>query len=74
MLRLAVAILLLAWPAAAQTPPTQAQADAIRSNCRRDFLTNCSGVPRGGKEALDCLKSNQPKLSAACGKAVAAVN
>ena len=74
MPRLAIAAMLLAWPAAAQTPPTQAQADAIRSNCGCDFLTNYSGVPRGGKEALDCLKTNQPKLSAACGKPVSAVN
>lgn len=60
--------------AAGLQPPTQAQQDAIRSNCRRDFLSNCSGVPRGGKEALQCLKANQAKLSAGCAQAVAAVN
>ena len=31
--------------------PTPDQQSAIRSNCRSDFMANCSGVPRGGKEA-----------------------
>lgn len=70
--------LLLSSSAAAQTTPnamtvTPDQISAIRSNCRRDFLLNCSGVPRGGKEAFLCLRNNQGKLSQACGKAVAAV-
>ena len=28
--------------------PTPDQQSAIRSNCRSDFMANCSGVPRGG--------------------------
>lgn len=53
--------------------PTPAQADAIRASCRSDFLKNCSGVPRGGKEALDCLRGSKDKLSPVCGTAVSAV-
>lgn len=77
MRRLVIAAtLLLCGPAMAQTAEVTATPDqisAIRSNCRRDFLMNCSGVPRGGKEAFLCLRNNQDKLSQACGKAVAAV-
>ncbi|HEX5213766.1 MAG TPA: hypothetical protein VFW22_18740 [Pseudolabrys sp.] len=49
------------------------QQSAIRGNCRSDFLSNCSGVPRGGKEALDCLRQHMAQLSPACGGAVKAV-
>jgi len=62
-----------AQPAAAGVTVTPDQISAIRSNCRRDFLLNCSGVPRGGKEAFLCLRNNQGKLTEACSKAVAAV-
>ncbi len=76
MWRLAIAAMLLAVPAVAQPAAmdvTPDQISAIRSNCRRDFLMNCSGVPRGGKDAFLCLRNNQDKLSQSCGKAVAAV-
>jgi hypothetical protein len=53
--------------------PTPDQQGAIRSNCRSDFMANCSGVPRGGKEALQCLKDNVAKLSSGCQQAVKAV-
>ena len=43
---------------AAAQEPTPDQQSAIRSNCRSDFMANCSGVPRGGKEALRCLKGS----------------
>jgi hypothetical protein len=58
---------------AAAQEPTPDQQSAIRSNCRSDFMANCSGVPRGGKEALQCLKSNVAKLSSGCQQAVKAV-
>jgi hypothetical protein len=65
--------LLTGWagPVAAQAL-TEAQADAIRAACRSDFLRNCTGVPRGGKEALACLQQHDGKLSQACHQAVAA--
>ena len=53
--------------------PTPDQQSAIRSNCRSDFMANCSGVPRGGKEAMQCLKDNVAKLSSGCQQAVKAV-
>ena len=53
--------------------PTPEQQSAIRSNCRSDFMANCSGVPRGGKEAMQCLKDNVAKLSSGCQQAVKAV-
>jgi hypothetical protein len=58
---------------AAAQEPTPDQQSAIRSNCRSDFMANCSGVPRGGKEALQCLKDNVAKLSSGCQQAVKAV-
>ena len=58
---------------AAAQEPTPDQQSAIRSNCRSDFMANCSGVPRGGKEAMQCLKDNVAKLSAGCQQAVKAV-
>ncbi len=58
--------------AQAQTP-NKAQQDAIRSNCRSDFMRNCSSVPRGGREALECLMQNKAKVSAGCQGALNAV-
>jgi hypothetical protein len=54
--------------------PTQAQISAIRSACRSDYPNVCAGVRTGGAAALQCLAKNQAKLSAACGRAVAAVS
>ena len=53
--------------------PTAAQASAIRSACRSDFMANCSGVQPGGPAALQCLQSNAAKLSQPCRTAVAAI-
>jgi hypothetical protein len=53
--------------------PTADQQSAIRSNCRSDFMANCSGVSRGGKEAMQCLKENVASLSSGCQQAVKAV-
>jgi hypothetical protein len=72
MMWIAVALLMATLPAMAQQP-TQAQRDAVRSACRSDFLKNCSGVPRGGREALQCLRDNKAKLSAACDQAISAI-
>lgn len=69
---IAAAVIGFGTPAQAQKP-SEEQLGAIRSSCRSDFLSNCSGVPRGGKEALDCLRQHMAKLSPACGSAVKAV-
>jgi hypothetical protein len=57
---------------AAQAPTPQ-QRDAIRAACRSDFMTNCSGVQPGGREALNCLFEHSGNLSASCKAAVEAV-
>jgi Cysteine rich repeat len=61
----------LADPAAAQPSPEEIA--AIRQACRSDFITHCSGVQPGGREALQCLERNAAQLSAPCASAVGAV-
>lgn len=61
---------LWAVPAAAQQPTSQQQS-ALRSNCRSDAQSFCSGMR--GQEALQCLIRNVGKLSAGCQGAVRAV-
>ncbi len=64
-------ILLSATPAFAQ--PSPQATDAVRANCRGDFLSYCQGVPRGGREALACLARNMDRLNPGCRAAVSAV-
>jgi hypothetical protein len=60
-------------PQAAETAaPTAAQQSAMRSNCRNDFMSKCSGVTPGGKDALACLQSNVASLSPGCKRVVSA--
>jgi hypothetical protein len=54
--------------------PSNATIAAIRSACRSDYSRVCAGVPTGGAQALQCLQQNKSRVSAACQKAVAAVN
>lgn len=49
---------------------TSAQQSAMRSSCRSDFMSHCSGVTPGGKDALACLQKNVARLSSACKKVV----
>ncbi|MGC1575328.1 MAG: hypothetical protein WA813_04260, partial [Beijerinckiaceae bacterium] len=64
-----LALLGLSAPAGAQQP-SQAQISAIRSSCAADYRAHCAGVPTGGMPALNCLRQNVDKLSAACQTAV----
>src|SRR5712672_2774470 len=57
-------------PAAWAQQPSPDQINAIRASCRSDFMANCAGVPRGGAEALACLKQHMAQLSAPCQTAV----
>ena len=66
----ATALATLAGSASAQI--TAAQQSAIRANCRSDFMSKCSGVTPGGKDALVCLQKNVASLSGACKTAVSA--
>ncbi|MGE0419464.1 MAG: hypothetical protein AB7O80_21885 [Acetobacteraceae bacterium] len=68
-----LALLAASVGGAAAQAVTEAQADAIRAACRSDFLRNCMGVPRGGKEALACLQQHDGQLSQGCRQAVSAV-
>ncbi|MGV4794193.1 hypothetical protein [Rhizobium sp. F40D2] len=67
------AVVFFAGIASAQAP-TYEQRDAIRAECRSDFMAKCSGVTPGGIEALTCLQQHSATLSAGCQKAVSAVN
>lgn len=69
LMLLATAFACIAGPAFAQEPSKQ-QIDAIKSNCRSDYMSNCMGVKPGGAEALQCLKKHVAKLSAGCQAAV----
>jgi hypothetical protein len=68
ILALELALLGAADRAAGQ--PTEEQVAAIKSSCRSDYMSYCWSVPRGGAEAMQCLKKNVAKLSSACQQAV----
>jgi hypothetical protein len=70
---LTMALLGFAGLAAAQQP-THDQVAAIKSSCHSDYMSYCMGVPRGGAEALQCLKKNVASLSASCQQAVKAAS
>src|SRR6476660_5510910 len=66
------AILATGAPAFAQAP-SQAQRDAIKSQCRSDYMARCSSIPPGGEASLQCLQKNMSSLSSGCQSAVRAV-
>jgi hypothetical protein len=65
-------IFALATPAFSQ-PPTDAQRNAIRSECRSDYEAHCASIPPGGEASLQCLQTNMSSLSSSCQAAVRAV-
>ncbi len=56
----------------AQAQLSSAQQSALRANCRSDFMSHCSGVTPGSKDALVCLQKNVARLSPGCRTAVSA--
>jgi hypothetical protein len=66
------AIFASAAPALSQAP-TQAQRDAIKSQCRSDYMAHCSSIPPGGEASLQCLQKNLSSLAPGCQSAVKAV-
>jgi hypothetical protein len=70
---LAVASAAMFASAALAQAPSQAQRDAIRSQCRSDYMAHCSSVPPGGEASLQCLQKNMASLSSGCQGAVRAV-
>ena len=59
--------------AALAQAPSEAQRDAIKSQCRSDYMAHCSSIPPGGEASLQCLQKNMSSLSAGCASAVRAV-
>ena len=66
------AIFVGAAPAFSQAP-SQAQRDAIKSECRSDYMAHCSSIPPGGEASLQCLQKNMSSLAPGCQSAVKAV-
>jgi Cysteine rich repeat len=54
--------------------PSEAQREAVKANCRSDYIAHCSSIPPGGEASLECLQKNMSSLSAACASAVRAVD
>jgi hypothetical protein len=69
---LTAAIFATAAPVFAQAP-SQAQRDAIKTQCRSDYIAHCSSIPPGGADSLQCLQKNMSSLSSSCQTAVRAV-
>nr|WP_309943846.1 hypothetical protein [Tardiphaga robiniae] len=67
-----IILIAIASPTFAQAP-SQAQRDAIKTQCRSDYIAHCSSVPPGGEASLQCLQKNVASLSAGCAGAVRAV-
>src|SRR6201984_2042317 len=70
---LTVLALVFAAPARAQAP-SEAQREAIKSECRNDYMAHCSSIPPGGAASLECLQKNMASLSGACAGAVKAAS
>ncbi len=70
LLSLLMALLLITQAAAQR--PSEAQAAAIKSNCRSDYMSYCSSVPTGGMASLQCLQQHTAELSPPCQSAVQA--
>src|SRR5437667_12595123 len=68
----ATVIFAVAMPVFSQAP-TDAQCNAIRSECRSDFEAYCASIPPGGAASLQCLQKNISSLSSSCQTAVRAV-
>jgi hypothetical protein len=69
---LATLLFAITMPAFSQAP-TDAQRNAIRSECRSDYEAHCASIPPGGAASLQCLQSNMSSLSSGCQTAVRAV-
>jgi hypothetical protein len=68
----AIAAAAIATTALAQAP-SEAQREAIKSQCRSDYIAHCSSIPPGGEASLQCLQKNMSSLAPGCQSAVRAV-
>ena len=62
----------VAAPAVAQGP-SEAQREAIKADCRNDYIAHCSSIPPGGEASVQCLAKSMSSLSPSCQAAVRAV-
>ena len=67
------AVIFSVAPPAFSQAPTDAQRNAIRSECRSDYEAHCASIPPGGAASLQCLQKNMSSLSPSCQTAVRAV-
>lgn len=72
-LLIALGASLAALSATGAEMPTDAQKEAVRTDCRDDFLEYCKDVEPGGLPALERLENNMDNLSEACQAAVTPV-
>ena len=70
---LPAAFMLVGLKPAFPQAPSEAQRNAIRSECRSDYEAHCASVPPGGVASLQCLQQNMSSLSSGCQSAVRAV-
>ena len=70
-----VLALSMAWlalsPGLVSAQPSEAQINAVKQNCRSDFISNCRSVKPGGPEAIQCLK--EKATSPGCKAALSAL-
>ena len=71
---LALGLSLASGAAMAMEIPSEAQKEALRTDCRADFIKHCKGVSPGGLPAFQCLAKNYGELSSACEAAVKSVD
>lgn len=70
---LAGAVLMMVATPALSQGPSEAQKEAVKSQCRSDYMAHCSSVPPGGEASIQCLAKNMSSLSAGCAGAVRAI-
>ncbi len=73
LMPLLAAVTFVATTAAFSQAPTEAQREAIKSECRSDYMAHCSSIPPGGAASLECLQKNMSSLAPRCQSAVRAV-
>src|SRR5229473_4827172 len=73
LMPLLAAVTFVATTAAFSQAPTEAQREAIKSECRSDYMAHCSSIQPGGAASLECLQKNLSSLAPGCASAVRAV-
>ena len=72
-LRCTLLVALTATTGTVALAQTEAQREAIRTDCRSDYIAHCSSIQPGGAESLQCLARNMSSLAPSCQAAVRAV-